>query len=1357
MAGPHGKVFLAPAARRRGATAEVCPRAEKDEAMSQAAKLGDPVFGIDIHMVMVPGVPTPVPLPHPFVGVVFDPLGAALALGMDKVFGGGGPVLINWRPAGNTGTAVRGMHHVPTPPGVSFAPSDVPGNNGSLVTGSKTVSFGGSSAARLGSMVTTCNFPVNLPTSTCMAVATGAPVIVGGPDAMDTMAAVTQGIRTKWFSKALHKLLKPGKFLSWLICTLTGHPVDVMTGRVLANTVDFELPGPIPIVFERNYDSRDRYEGPLGPAWHHPLDASVNETHELRPLLAVRLPDGRESLHDVLGVGDSVWEPIDRYTLLRTKPGYRLTFWNGLAYHFERVPGAHVTHPLVRITDRCDNAIELQYRDGRLVQVVDSAGRRLDFETRDGRLRAIRLHRRDGSRLDVVRYAYNAEGQLAAAIDPAGHACRYAYKGGVMVKETNRNGLSFYFEYQWYDPDGWCIRTWGDGGIYDRRITYDEVNHVTLVDDSRGGRTHYYGNPAGLVDREVNPMGVEKRYEWHPEQYRKTAGIDGLGNRTEWAYDTRGNLVLERDPLGHETRWTYNELNVPVERIDAAGGVWKREHDSRGKLVRSINPLGEVTRFKHDRQGNLASVEDPRGRKVTLRHTPGGDLREVTSAEGRVTAFVVDDCGLPVKQVDALGGETRYERDLCGRVTTITRADGSVLRLAYDPEGDLIEHTDALGNVTRFRYEGLDKLAARIDAAGGEVQYLYDREEDIVGVINEAGERYTMERDLAGRVVKEHGFDGRVLELWYDRAGRCREMVDAQEKRTKIERDACGRMVKRIVPRPPVLGDPIPEGVPYEYAYDALGGLVRAKNDACEVTFVRDALGRVVEERCDGVTVASRYDTSGDRVGRSTSLGHEVSYDFDGDGALLGVTLDAGALWGVFDVETLAPGAAVRKPWQATFKRDALGNEIERALPGGVVSRWEREAMGRPRVQRISHNDAPVGTVGYRWRSAEQLAALIDTAVGPTWFEHDARGYLTASRKPDGSVLHRAADAVGNVYRTAERTDRAYLRGGRLERDADTHYLHDADGQLVEKRTADGKRWRYTWDLAGQLVEVTRPDGTTVTFAYDGLGRRVRKTFAGRTTRYVWDGNDLVHELAEAAETVTWVFEPGKFAPLAKIDGQGRYGVVTDHLGAPRMMADEAGALAWKVQLDVYGVAREDVAATACPWRWPGQYEDEETGLYYNRFRYYDPEVSGYVSQDPIGLLGGLKHYGYVDDPLSWVDPFGLTKSGCSPDPGLESFVARLKAARIKVTNTNIGIAVEGRIVGEIDVVTEHALIQFKNGPSSAYAVIEQVTMHTEPYVSRPVVTFINDTGRAGERTVRGAASKILVTNDFSTLVDVIK
>ena len=165
--------------------------------------------------------------------------------------------------------------------------------------------------------------------------------------------------------------------------------------------------------------------------------------------------------------------------------------------------------------------------------------------------------------------------------------------------------------------------------------------------------------------------------------------------------------------------------------------------------------------------------------------------------------------------------------------------------------------------------------------------------------------------------------------------------------------------------------------------------------------------------------------------------------------------------------------------------------------------------------------ETAMGT-GYRWRSMQQIAGLIDTSAGPTWFEHDARSYLVAAARPDGSVEVRAPDAVGNVYRHRDRSDRVYGAGGVLREAGGIRYVHDEDGQIVEKVLPDGQSWKYQWDYLGQLEVVVRPDGQRVSFAYDALRRRVRKTFGGRTTTYVWDGNDLVHEVVEGAPLVTW-------------------------------------------------------------------------------------------------------------------------------------------------------------------------------------------------------------------------------------------
>ena len=144
-------------------------------------------------------------------------------------------------------------------------------------------------------------------------------------------------------------------------------------------------------------------------------------------------------------------------------------------------------------------------------------------------------------------------------------------------------------------------------------------------------------------------------------------------------------------------------------------------------------------------------------------------------------------------------------------------------------------------------------------------------------------------------------------------------------------------------------------------------------------------------------------------------------------------------------------------------------------------------------------------------------------------------------------------------------------------------------------------------------------------------------------TRFVWDGHVVVHELDAAVGLTTWYWDPGTFTPIAKEHNGHLWSIASDHLGTPTEMYDDLGQLAWKMQLDVYGVPEFETGdEDDCPWRWPGQYEDRETGDYYNRWRYYDARGGGYVSRDPIGLRGGTPLFGYVRDPGYSIDPRGL-------------------------------------------------------------------------------------------------------------------
>ena len=273
---------------------------------------------------------------------------------------------------------------------------------------------------------------------------------------------------------------------------------------------------------------------------------------------------------------------------------------------------------------------------------------------------------------------------------------------------------------------------------------------------------------------------------------------------------------------------------------------------------------------------------------------------------------------------------------------------------------------------------------------------------------------------------------------------------------------------------------------------------------------------------------------------------------------------------------------------------------------------------------------------------------------------------------------------MGNVYDSPDRTDRSYGRGGQLREDKKWRYYYDSHGNLVLKTMRrsgpsleTGMRdeflaWQsgdyaYTWQGNGMLRSVTRPDGKTVTFKYDALGRRIEKVFDGRVYRYLWDGDVILHEwdyaeadrpntiVTETGEVtidrsepvenlITWVYDSDSYVPTAKLVDDKHYSIISDYIGRPVQAYDDNGNIVWQADYDIYGNVRNlHGSRQFIPFRQLGQYEDEETGLYYNRFRYYDPRTGNYISQDPIRLMGNNPTlYGYVEDCNQEIDIWGL-------------------------------------------------------------------------------------------------------------------
>ncbi|RYF75401.1 MAG: hypothetical protein EOO39_07000, partial [Cytophagaceae bacterium] len=535
----------------------------------------------------------------------------------------------------------------------------------------------------------------------------------------------------------------------------------------------------------------------------------------------------------------------------------------------------------------------------------------------------------------------------------------------------------------------------------------------------------------------------------------------------------------------------------------------------------------------------------------------------------------------------------------------------------YDASGNLSQ-VQQHDEIVSFTYTALGQVAQRRQG-NQEITFAYDNEGRLTELTNEAGLRYRFGLDAEGNVIEEEGFDGLLRRYERDASARISRTLRPEGRSTDYSYTTDGRVAQIRYS----------DGTYEVFDYDEAGDLIKAQNNTTTVRLERDALGQLVRETQGDHWIDYTYDLLGQRTAIRSSLGADISLTRDQMGNLAQVSTQS---------------------WQARFAYDQRGLEIQRQFSGNVQASWQRNAMGQPLQQAIRRGDGSQQRT-YQWHLDNQLARLSDDLLGSSQYEYDQFGALIRAQYGDGSEELRLPDAVGNLFEQADRQDRQYGPGGQLRQSTHARYTYDGEGNLLLKTTARGETWQYVWLGNGMLDRVIRPDGAEVSFEYDALGRRVSKRFKGKVTHWVWEWNKPLHEWQTLTldgqntdEVITWLFEEDSFAPLGKLQGATRQSILTDHLGTPFAMMDQAGQRTWAAQTTAYGRVRlSEGTRSACPFRFQGQYEDVETGLYYNRFRYYAPHEGMYISQDPIRLSSGETNlYRYVADPTSQVDSLGL-------------------------------------------------------------------------------------------------------------------
>lgn len=1273
----------------------------KGQACLPISKQLDPVIGVDIHLVNIPPA-TSVPMPHPYVGTLLCPqdfMTAAVAsfipppptaedtgsadsaklaeightaLTMAVGMLGATVKIGGFIPRAVASTPTRSIPHIPMGAGFAANSLPIPKNNGHAFMGSLTVLADGLPLSGGGThlhldcndlgMASVHKVPgLFLPTGVINPIPPAKQILTSPiPVPLNPMAALSRKCmgafgraykrKTAKVAKKLHDAVNDKikskslqNMLHKTICTVTGHPVDVASGTFFTDEEDFWLDGPIPLSWERTWYSRSDYRGPLGNGWHHAYDMGIVVENGI---LTFRMSDGIPVAFSLPTEKNPSFIRSERKEARKEKDGYCI--WDmdeDLYYRFTRKEYDSI-HLLESVSDANGFAIRFSYSaEGYLRNITDSAGRhlRVEYDVRNGRIMEIWAPHPENADEEIIlaSYDYDAEGNMIRQRNAVGDAMLYEYAGRLIVKETWRNGLSWYFEYDDTGIGVRCIHTWGGDGIYNHKLKF--MNGLTEVLDSHDKLTVYHHRD-GLVYLKIDANGGEHRWKYDTDR-KLLQETDPAGNSYLYKYDRWGNCTDNSDPGGGSVSAVFFRKgalrNRPISVTTADGGTWMFGYDDKGNVMKRTNPEGAETKIEY-REGLVSRVTDPYGVMTTLSYDKDGNLTEVADSRGNVLRYRYDRIGRCLRVTNPKGAEQVRKYDLVGRVVEVEDFDGNHIFLTYDGIDNLVEYRDNLQQV-EYRYAGMWKLTSRRDSRGV-VAFRYDGEERLRKVINERRQCYDFDLDNTGNVISEVGFDGKRRIYKRDIAGRVVSEKLPSGTEREYEYDAASR-----VTRVSYVTTDEPDQT---YQYGISGRLVEAVRGESRVEFTYNTLGLPVTETTDGETITRTYDKVGQILSLQSTLGADLKYERNEYGELVGFKASDGCG---------EDGGA----WHSEHRYDTLGFEVERMLPGGVVRSFAYDNIGRL-VDARTRKDARTRHMRrYCWGVADRLLSTEDSKRGTTRYGYTPNGQLEFAEYPDGTQQWRKSDILGNLYPDPDCTIRRFLKGGVMEQDGKWHYEYDKDGNLTERYIGSGKwldgkkeHWRYRWNADGSLAKVIRPDGEEVGFTYDALGRRLSKTFGTVVTRWLWNGNVPLHQWKqqrtylhryERWETdekrharTLWLFDEESFVPAAMIKEGKTYSILTDHLGTPTETYDTEGNEVWSRVLDFNGNVIEETGNKGMiPFLFQGQYYDRETELAYNRFRYYSPQIGMYVSQDPIGLAGGICLYNYVVDTNVLIDWFG--------------------------------------------------------------------------------------------------------------------
>jgi len=1068
-----------------------------------------------------------------------------------------------------------------------------------------------------------------------------------------------------------------------------GAPVNVTNGNMYLQQTDYQLPGAgEAIAISRTYNSISQNIGLFGRGWSTKYDETMTTLPD--NLLQLTLPDGR-----VL----TSLSPDFYGQMTRNGDGsYTVTFKDGRVHQF------NTSGKLLSLTDRHGNVTLLTYANGTLSSITDPFARVLTVTTNSSG-RVLTLSDPLGT-IATYTYGGSNELLSTTYPDNSGYAYSYTGIPGGLGLTTVTDALGNIVEQHDYDPQGRATSSQAHGGVNRYTLSYISLTE-TDVTDALGHVTKYiHSNIKGRsvvtrVEGLCNCGGSSQVQNWtHDNQANVTAKTDALNHTQTFTYDAAGNRLTVTDATG-TVAYTYNQFGELLTRTDQMNGVTTNTFDSSGNRLMISDALNQTTAFTYDSRGQLLTMTNALGKVTRLTWDANGRLVQTKDALNNTTDFAYDARARLTSATNALNFATSYAYDAAGRVNKITRPDNSFISFTYDLAGRRTRVTDALNNSTSFSYDPASRLIRVTDAAQKATSYNYDSMSNLTDMTDALAQttsyeyddfnrlvkliyppavsggtrlQETITYDAAGNVTSRTDTANRITSLKYDNANRLTTVTDPAMQITRYEYDARSNvtaLVDAINQRYTFDYDALSRvitatraGVQMSYAYDAAGNPSQRTDynnmatsytydalnrltkitypDASTATYGYDKLSQLTSAANMNGTVSFTYDNLGRATGTTDVFGQVLNYAYDANdrrtrlsfGAITNATYTYDALNRLTQITDGAKDSV-------SYVYDATGKLISQTLPNDITTTYNYDGLGRLTRLKDAKRNKVIADNQYSYNNAGDITENTDLD-GTHTYSYDQLDRLTSATHTGTPAESYAYDGVGNRTASHRSAVYSYQPFDRLIGAGTATYIYNNNGNMTSKSDASGTT-QLVWDFENRLTQVVTPASGSVTYKYDALGRRIQRTpSSGVSTNFIYDGQEVVRDINSDGSTAEYLNGPGIDNKIRQkgSSSSSTYYFSQDHLGSTTALTGANGKLIEQIAYDAYG---NSGGSPRTRYDYTGRERDQLTGLLYYRARFYDPQLGRFISEDPIGLAGGINSFAYVgNNPQNAKDPSGL-------------------------------------------------------------------------------------------------------------------